>query len=122
MKKEVQLSERFTRHLPVEMSEKDLLGLGSELADLLGRHRREQDEEDLRRKEWNTDHKEQMVIIHDAAAELKRGTRSEPVECIGEVHGDDYNVTRMDTGEVIECRQATDMDRQRVLDLEPAKT
>lgn len=56
------------------------------------------------------------------AAIVRSGQEPRPVECLDRVHGYEVVTVRLDTGEEVSRRAATDADRQMALPMEPERS
>lgn len=104
----------FTRTLPVELTQAELLDRGEALA--LGRGSRNEWESD--RKETAARYRERLDLldaeIDRLAGIVREKAEPRPVECrsVRDIERGVVEVVRTDTGEIVESRVMTEMERQ----------
>jgi len=113
--------QRITRILPVELSEDDKAGLVRKVTKARDRIL----DLEAEKKEFNTQNKKMTesaeANMDEALNTLRRGREDRTVDCQERWNytSGQIIVTRMDTGEVVEDRTMSALERQQPLALEP---
>ena len=107
----------ITKQLPVEMTADQLVIKGRQLADLNAQVRDIRLEKQAKTAEYNGLLKALEQEIQTATTVIRKGTVDKDVKCEERVDPDRgvVELIRLDTGEVVEMREATHADLQREL-------
>jgi hypothetical protein len=105
------------RTLPVQLTDEERLSRGRGIAQVLIEQQVSDEEYALERKAFNESKKQRAASIRKLRDAIKAGTEDREVECYWQQDGMEVLLIRIDTGEVVEKRQADLEERMRAEEL-----